>query len=210
LPLGVFSAKNKYKKSDYALTFLGFIGMATPSFFLALLMMFLCYRAFGWSVGGLFSPNMINMPWSFAKLVDLLKHLWVPLFVLGVSGAAPTIRVMRSSMIDELKAPYVRAAHGRGLKERTVVWRYPVRVALNPFLSTVGWMLPALVSGSQIVSIVLNLPTTGPLLLGALRAQDMYLAAGILMILSILTVIGTLISDIILAYVDPRIRFERK
>jgi len=208
--LGVYSATHKYKFSDYFLTLLGFTGMAIPDFFLALVVMYLLYIKFGWSPGGLFSPNMINVSWSLARVGDLLKHLLVPIVILGIGGAAGTIRIMRSNMIDELNAPYVMAARGRGLKESTVIWRYPVKIALNPFLSTIGWMLPVLVSGSEIVAIVLNLPTTGPLLLGALMAQDMYLAAGILMILSILTVIGTLISDIILAYVDPRIRYENK
>ena len=210
LPLGVYSATHKYKFSDYFLTLVGFTGMAIPDFFLALIVMYLLYMTFGWSPGGLFSPSMVNAPWSLEKLFDLLKHLLVPVVILGIGGAAATIRVMRSNMIDELNAPYVTAARGRGLKERTVIWRYPVKVALNPFLSTIGWMLPALVAGSEIVAIVLNLPTTGPLLLGALMAQDMYLASGILMILSVLTVIGTLISDVVLAYVDPRIRYENK
>jgi peptide/nickel transport system permease protein len=209
-PLGVYSATHKYKISDYVLTLIGFTGMAIPDFFLALVVMYLLYIHFGWSVGGLFSPHMANAQWSLARILDLLKHLAVPIVVLGTGGAAGTIRIMRSNMIDELNAPYVTAARGRGLKESTVIWRYPVKVALNPFLSTIGWMLPALVSGSEIVAIVLNLPTTGPLLLGALFAQDMYLAAGILMMLSILTVIGTLVSDLILAYVDPRIRYENK
>jgi peptide/nickel transport system permease protein len=210
LPLGVYSATHKYKFSDYFLTLIGFIGMGIPDFFLALVVMYLLYMNLGWSPGGLFSPSMANVPWSLDKFIDLLKHMFVPIIVLGIGGAAGTIRIMRSNMIDELNAPYVTAARGRGLKESTVIWRYPVKVALNPFLSTIGWMLPALVSGSEIVAIVLNLPTTGPLLLGALLSQDMYLAAGILMILSILTVIGTLLSDIILAYVDPRIRYENK
>jgi peptide/nickel transport system permease protein len=210
LPLGVYSATHKYKFSDYILTLIGFTGMAIPDFFLALVVMYLLYINFGWSVGGLFSPTIQNAPWSLAKVLDLLKHLLVPIVILGAGGAAGTIRIMRSNMIDELNAPYVTAARGRGLKESTLIWRYPVKVALNPFISTIGWMLPALVSGSEIVAIVLNLPTTGPLLLGALLHQDMYLAAGILMILSILTVIGTLISDIILAYVDPRIRYENR
>ena len=209
-PLGVYSALNKYKLSDYVLTLIGFTGMAIPDFFLALVVMYFLYIHLGWSAGGLFSPAMENAAWSLGKVVDLLKHLAVPIVVLGIGGAAGTIRIMRSNMLDELNEPYVTAARGRGLKEATVIWRYPVKVALNPFLSTIGWMLPALVSGSEIVAIVLNLPTTGPLLLRALMSQDMYLAAGILMILSILTVIGTLISDIILAYVDPRIRYENK
>jgi len=210
LPLGVYSATHKYKFSDYFLTFIGFTGMAIPDFFLALVVMYLLYVNLGWSPGGLFSPTMVNASWSMERFADLLKHLLVPIVVLGVGGAASTIRVMRSNMIDELNAPYVTAARSRGLKETSVIWRYPVKVALNPFLSTIGWMLPTLVSGSEIVAIVLNLPTTGPLLLGALMAQDMYLAAGILMILSILTVIGTLLSDLILAFVDPRIRYENK
>ncbi len=210
LPIGVYSATHKYKLGDYTFTTMGFIGMAIPDFFLALLLMYFCFTTFGWSIGGLFSPEMVNAPWSIAKFIDFLQHVWIPVFVLGISGTAGTMRVMRSSMIDELKAPYVKAARGRGLKEKVLIWRYPVKASLNPFLSTIGWMLPTLISGSEIIAIVLNLPTTGPLLLEALQAQDMYLAAGILMILSILAVIGTLISDVILAYVDPRIRLENK
>ncbi len=207
MPLGVYSATHKYKFSDYVLSIFGFIGMAIPNFFMALVILYISYKFLGWSVGGLFSREYVNAAWSIGKFVDMLKHLLAPILVLGLSGTAGMIRTMRSNTIDELKQPYVKAARGRGLKERTLIWRYPVRAAMNPFLSTLGWTLPGLISGGEITAIVLNLPTTGPLLLGALKSQDMYLAASILMVLSILTVIGTLISDIILAAVDPRIRF---
>ena len=206
LPIGVYSATHKYTWQDYTVTFLSFLGMATPSFFLALLLMYIGSSLFGFSVGGLFSPQFLDAPWSFARFIDLLQHVWVPLAVLGVAGAAGSIRVMRANLLDELSRPYVTAARSRGLKEWQVIWKYPVRVAINPFLSTVGWLLPALISGEEIASIVLNLPTTGPLLLQSLITQDMYVAASIIMLLSILTVIGTLISDLVLAAVDPRIR----
>lgn len=207
MPLGVYSATHKYKLSDYLLSIFGFVDMAIPNFFLALVMLYFSYKYLGWSIGGLFSREFANASWSIAKFADMMKHLLPPIIVLGTGGTAGMIRTMRSNTIDELKQPYVKAARGRGLKERTLIWRYPVRVALNPFLSTLGWTLPGLISGGEITAIVLNLPTTDPLLLAALKCQDMYLAASILMVLSILTVIGTLVSDIILAVVDPRIRF---
>ena len=207
MPLGVYSATHKYKFSDYLLSILGFIGMAIPNFFMGLVILYFSYKCLGWSAGGLFSREFANAPWSIAKFGDMLKHLLPPIIVLGTGGTAGMIRTMRSNTMDELKQPYVKAARGRGLKERTLIWRYPVRVALNPFLSTLGWTLPGLISGGGITAIVLNLPTTGPLLLSALKCQDMYLAASILMVLSILTVVGTLISDVILAVVEPRIRF---
>jgi peptide/nickel transport system permease protein len=206
-PIGIYSAVKKYSAGDYVATFLGFIGLAIPNFLFALVLMYVAFSAFGLSVGGLFSPEYVEAPWSLAKVKDLFQHLWIPMIVLGTSGTASLIRVMRANLMDELKKPYVVTARAKGLEERTLLLKYPVRVALNPFVSTVGWVLPSLVSGSTVVSIVLNLPTTGPLLLRSLQSQDMYLAGSFILLLSTLTVIGTLLSDVLLALVDPRIRF---
>lgn len=208
LPIGIYSAVRQYSLGDYIATFFGFIGLATPNFLLALILMYLGIKLFGQSVGGLFSPEYQEAPWSMAKFLDLLSHLWIPVVILGTAGTAGLIRIMRANLLDELHKPYVTTARAKGLPERTLIWRYPVRVALNPFISTIGWTLPSLVSGSIIVSVVLNLPTTGPLLLQALMQQDMFLAGSFILIVSCLTVIGTLISDILLAWLDPRIRFE--
>jgi len=207
-PIGIYSAVKQYSLGDYLFTFLGFIGLAVPNFMLALILMWLAFSQFGVNVGGLFSSDFVDAPWSWAKVVDLLKHLWLPMVVLGTAGTAGLIRIMRANLLDELHKPYVTTARAKGLSERRLLLKYPVRVALNPFVSTVGWSLPALVSGSTIVSIVLSLPTTGPLLYRALLMQDMYLAGTFIMMLSVLTVIGTLVSDILLAWLDPRIRYE--
>jgi peptide/nickel transport system permease protein len=206
IPIGIYSATHQYSFLDYFFTFIGFVGLGTPSFMLALILMWVAYSYFGLSVGGLFSPEYVDAPWSFAKVLDLFKHIWIPLFILGMSGTAGLIRTMRANVLDELRKPYVVTARAKGLKESKVIWKYPVRVALNPFVSTVGWALPRLISGGTIVSVVLSLPTTGPLLLRALMGQDMFLAGSFLLMLSILTVVGTLISDILLAWLDPRIR----
>ncbi len=210
IPIGVYSATHQYTWLDHLFTFFGFVGMATPSFLLALVLMFLSYLWFGGGVGGLFSDAFVEAPWSWAKVVDLLKHLWVPVLVLSVEGAAGLIRVVRANLLDQLEMPYVVTARAKGLSEWRLLMKYPVRIAINPVISTIGWMLPTLVSGSIIVSIVLSLPTAGPLLLNALMDQDMYLAGAFVLLLSVLTVIGTLISDILLAWVDPRIRFEKR
>ncbi|MDR0451403.1 MAG: ABC transporter permease [Treponema sp.] len=207
-PVGIYSAVKKYSLGDYVFTFLGFIGLAIPNFLFALTLMYIAFSKFGLSVGGLFSPRFQEAPWSLAKLVDLLQHIWIPMVVLGLAGTANLIRTMRANLMDELKKPYVVTARAKGLTESRLLIKYPVRVALNPFISTVGWILPNLVSGSTVVSIVLNLPTTGPLLLRSLQSQDMYLAGSFILLLSTLTVIGTLLSDILLAAVDPRIRFS--
>lgn len=208
LPIGVYSAVRQYSLGDYLATFFGFLGLATPDFLLGLVLMYFALKVFGQSVGGLFSPEFQDAPWTMAKVQDFLNHLWIPIIILGTSGTAGLIRIMRANLLDELHKPYVTTARAKGVPERTLVWRYPVRVALNPFVSTIGWTLPSLVSGSIIVSVVLNLPTTGPLLLQALMQQDMYLAGSFILIVSALTVIGTLISDVLLAWLDPRIRFE--
>lgn len=208
IPVGVYSATHQYSALDYLFTFFGFIGRGVPSFMIALILMWIALSRFGVSAGGLFSNQFRNAPWSWARVADLIRHLWVPLVVLGIGSTASLIRTMRANLLDELSRPYVETARAKGLTERKVLWKYPVRVALNPFVSTVGWALPALFSGSTIVSVVLSLPTTGPLLLDALLAQDMYLAGAILLFLSVLTVIGTLISDILLAAIDPRIQLR--
>ncbi len=207
LPIGIYSAVNKYSVGDYIATFIGFIGLAVPNFLLALILMYIGFRYFGQSVGGLFSPEYIDAPWSWGKFVDLLAHLWIPVVVIGTAGTAGLIRIMRANLLDELFRPYVTTARAKGLKERSLLAKYPVRLALNPFISTVGWVLPSLISGDIIVSVVLGLPTTGPLLLRALLAQDMYLAGAFILLLSVLTVVGTLISDLLLAALDPRIRY---
>jgi peptide/nickel transport system permease protein len=208
LPIGIYSAVRKNSIGDYLATLLGFIGLATPSFLLALGVMYLGATHFGQSVGGLFSPEYEAAPWSLAKMADLLTHLWVPMLIIGLSGTASLIRVMRANLLDELNKPYVVTARAKGLDEFTLLMRYPVRMALNPFVSTIGWILPQVVSGSVIVAVVLNLPIAGPMLLQSLLSQDMYLAGAFLVLLCCLTVIGTLISDLLLALIDPRIRLS--
>lgn len=206
IPLGVFSATHQYSILDYILTFISFVGVGTPGFMLALIIMWAAMNYLGMNVGGLFSQQYILAPWSWAKFVDMLKHIWIPILILALNGTAGGLRTTRANLLDELNKPYVETARAKGITEAKVIWKYPVRVALNPFFSTVGWELAGLISGSQLVSIVLSLETTGPLLLRSLTSQDMYLAGSFLLLLSALTVIGTLVSDIILAWVDPRIR----
>ncbi len=205
-PIGIYSAIKQYSIGDYIFTGISFIGMGTPDFLLALVFLYAVYKLFGYNASGLFSPGFEEAPWSWAKFVDLLKHLWVPVLILGVSGTAGLIRTMRANLLDELHKPYVTTARAKGLPESRVIMKYPVRVALNPFVSTVGWALPGLISGTTIVGIVLGIPTNGPLLLRALQSQDMYLAGSFILILSTLTVIGTFLSDLLLAWLDPRIR----
>lgn len=209
LPIGIYSAVRPYSALDYIATVFGFIGKATPNFLLALILMWGAFSWFGADVTGLFSPEFTDASWSLAKAWDLVKHLWVPLIVLGTSGAASLIRTMRANVLDELNKPYVEAARAQGLSEMRVILRYPVRVALNPFLSAIGGTLPDLFSGSVVTAVVLNLPLAGPMLLRALTSQDMYLAGSFIFLLSVLTLVGTLISDILLAVVDPRIRFDK-
>jgi peptide/nickel transport system permease protein len=208
LPIGIFSAVRQYSVGDYFATFIGFIGLAVPNFLLALVILYFGFILFNANIGGLFTPELQDAPWSAAKVWDLLKHLPVPAVILGLAGTAQQIRIMRANLLDELRKPYVVTARSKGLPESTVVLKYPVRVALNPFASTIGYTLPYIVSGSIIVSIVLGLPTVGPLLLKALIAQDMFLAGTIVLLLGVMTVIGTLISDVLLVWIDPRIRIE--
>jgi len=210
IPIGIYSATHQYSIGDYSLTILGFAGLATPNFLLALILMIMFYKYFGLSIGGLFSAQYLDASWSMARFVDMLKHLPVPIFVIGTAGTAGLIRVMRGCLLDELKKQYVITARAKGVAERTLLFKYPVRVAINPIVSTIGWELPGIVSGETITAIVLGLPTTGPLLFSALTRQDMYLAGSVVMILCFLTVIGTLISDILLVWIDPRIKYEKK
>lgn len=207
-PIGVYSAVRKYSVGDYVATTIGFLGLATPNFLLALILMYIGVVYFGSDVGGLFSPEYKNAPWSWGKVWNLIEHLWLPMVVLGTSATASLIRIMRANLLDELNKPYVDTARAKGLSEFWLIMKYPVRVALNPFVSTIGWVLPNLVSGAVVTAIVLSLPTAGPLMLQALLSQDMYLAGAFVLLLSSLTVIGMLISDILLVLLDPRVRYE--
>ena len=209
IPVGVYSATHQYSIADYAMSVLSFVGAGTPGFMLALVVMYLAWSQLGMSVGGLFSEQFISAPWSWAKVVDMLKHLWIPVLIIALNGTAGGIRTTRANLLDELNKPYVETARAKGLKERKMVWKYPVRVAMNPFFSTVGWQLAGLISGQTLLAVVLSLQTTGPLMLRALTSQDMYLAGSFLLLLSTLTVLGTLFSDVLLAWVDPRIRLAR-
>lgn len=207
IPIGIYSATHKYSLFDYVFTFIGFIGLSVPGFLLALVLMWGLYSTFGISVGGLFSPEYIDAPWSVARVWDVLKRIWFPMIIIGMSGTAGLIRVMRGNLLDELQKQYVITARAKGVPEQQVLFRYPVRIAINPIISTIGWILPSIVGGEVLVSIVLNLQTTGPVLLQAVLFQDMYLAGSITLILSTLTVVGTLIADILLVWLDPRIRY---
>lgn len=207
-PIGVYSAVRQYSAGDYVFTFLGYVGLAVPNFLIALVLMWLSLNYFGQSVGGLFSPEFRDAPWSIGRVGDLLAHLWIPVVIWGTAGTAGNIRILRANLLDELRKPYVVAARARGLPRKRMLIKYPVRVALNPFFSTIGWILPGLIAADAITSQVLNLNTTGPLLLRALLAQDMYLAGSVLFISAVLVVIGTLISDFALAWLDPRVRFR--
>ncbi len=204
--IGVYSARHQYSLLDYTFTFMGFIGIAVPAFLLALVLMWIGYSKFGINIGGLFSADYVRAPWSWDKFVDFLQHIWVPVVVLGAAGTANLIRIMRANLLDELQKPYVITARAKGLSENRLVWKYPVRVALNPFVSALSYLLPQVISGGSIVAVVLGLPTVGPLLISSLVNQDMYLAGSILMMLSVFTVVSTLISDLLLAVIDPRIR----
>jgi peptide/nickel transport system permease protein len=206
IPIGMLSAVRRYTIGDYAFTLFSYIGVGIPNFLLALLIMWSVYNWFGLKITGLFSDQYIDAPWSLGRVLDMLKHIWVPMLILGTAGTAGLTRVVRANMLDELNKPYVQTARAKGLSERRLLLKYPTRIALNPFVSTVGWALPRLFSGSTIVATVMGLPTVGPLLLRSLMAQDMFLAGSIILILTSLTMVGTLISDILLAAIDPRIR----
>ena len=207
-PIGIYSAVRQYSIGDYVATFFGFVGIGIPEFLLALVLLWVAFSRFGVTLSGLFSGQYATAPWSMGKVGDLLSHLWIPLVIIGVGHTAGLVRIMLANLLDELHKPYVVTARAKGLPEWKVILKYPVRVALNPFISTVGWALPGIISGSAIVEVVLNLPTTGPLLLKAVLSQDMLLAGAIIMLLTILTVVGTLVSDMLLALLDPRIRLQ--
>ena len=204
--IGTYSAVYQYSIGDYALSFLGFVGLATPNFLLALVLLWLANVYFGTSIGGLMDPDYLDQPWSWGKALSVLEHLWIPVVVIGTSGTAGMIRRLRANLLDELHKQYVVTARAKGLHPFKVLMKYPLRMALNPFVADIGNLLPQVISGAAIVSVVLSLPTTGPMLLGALQSQDMYLAGSFLMMLAMLTVFGTLLSDIALAMLDPRIR----
>lgn len=208
IPVGIYSARRQYSIGDYLASIMGFVGLATPSFFLALILMYYSNRYFGLSVGGFFSPEYQNAPWSPARLWDLMKHLPIPVFVIGLASMANIIRILRASLLDELKRPYVVAARARGLKENKMIYKYPVRVALNPIISSIGSVLPTIVSGATVTAIVLDIPTVGSLLYKALLSQDMFLAGSSVLMLTAITIVGTFISDILLVVVDPRIRLQ--
>ena len=209
VPAGIYSATHPRSLGDHVLTVINYVGVATPNFMLALILMWIAFAYFDISVTGLYSPEFVDAPWSFARVWDLLGHIWLPALVLGIAGTARLSRIMRANLLDELNKPYVVTARAKGMKEWRLVLRYPVRLAFNPLVSTIGWYLPALFSGSLIVATVMNLPNIGPLLLRSLINQDMYLAGGILLIYSFLTIVGTLMSDVLLALIDPRIRVEK-
>ncbi len=208
LPIGIYSATHQYSIADYFFAFVGFLGLAIPNFLFAILLMWIVYVHTGFGITGLFSIKYLDAPWSMDKFLDMLKNVWVPLLVLGTAGTAGLIRVMRANLLDELHQPYVETARAKGLSERRLLWKYPIRIAFNPIVSTIGWLLPAMVGGEVLVAIVLNLETVGPVLLDAVMAQDMQLAGSILMVLSVLTVFGTMISDLGLIWLDPRIRYD--
>ncbi|MFN4293585.1 MAG: ABC transporter permease [Thermoflexales bacterium] len=208
LPLGVAAAVYKRTVIDYSAIFVGFIGLAVPSFMLAIVVLFMVYRTFGRATIGLFSPEYVAAPWSLNRLLDLLKNMWLPALITAVTGIGALTQTMRANLLDELNKPYVNTARAKGLPEWRLLWKYPVRHALNPFVSTIGWLLPALVAGDVVISIVLNLPTAGSMLYAALLQQDQYVAAGFILLLSSLTVVGTLVSDLLLAVLDPRIRLS--
>jgi peptide/nickel transport system permease protein len=207
-PIGVYSATHQYSLGDYVLTFLGFLGLATPSFLLALVLVYFAHVWFGISVGGLMDPHYVNQPWTIGKIGSMLAHIWIPVIVIGTAGTASMIRRLRANLLDELQKQYVVTARAKGLHPLKVLLKYPLRMALNPFISDIGSLLPQVISGAVIVSVVMALPTTGPMLLDALRSQDMYLAGSFLMFMSFLTVIGVFISDLALATLDPRIRLQ--
>ena len=210
IPIGIYSATHQYSLTDYVATAFGFIGLATPNFLLALILMYLVFKYLGWSVGGLFSPAFEFSPWNLPKVLDLLKHLPIPLIVVGTAGTAGLIRVMRAALLDELRKQYVVTGRAKGLEEGRLLFKYPLRIAINPIVSSVGWLLPAIISGETLTALVLGLPTVGPLLLAAQQGQDMYLAGSLVMLLSALAMMGMLISDLLLVVVDPRIRFARE
>jgi len=207
-PIGIYSATHQYSWGDYGLSLVGFIGLATPNFLLALIMLYLANRWFGTSIGGLMDPQFLDQPWTWAKLKSVLEHLWIPVIVIGTSGTAGMIRRIRANLLDELDKQYVLTGKAKGLAPGKLLRKYPLRMAMNFFIADIGSLLPSIISGAEVTAIVLSLPTTGPMLLTALQSQDMYLAGTFLMFLASLTVIGMLVSDLLLAWLDPRIRLQ--
>lgn len=207
-PIGIYSATHQYSWSDHSLTLLGFLGLATPNFLLALILLYVANVYFGTSIGGLMDPDYLDQPWSIGKILSVLEHMWVPVIVIGTSGTAGMIRRLRANLLDELQKQYVVTGRAKGLPAGRLLLKYPVRMALNPFVADIGTLLPHVISGSVIVSAVMSLPTTGPMLLRSLQSQDMYLAGSFLMFLAVLTVVGMFLSDLLLAVLDPRIRLE--
>jgi len=207
-PIGVYSATHQYSWSDYTLTFLGFLGLATPNFLLALVLLYLSNVYFGISIGGLMEPHYIDKPWTWGKMISVMQHLWIPVLVIGAAGTAGMIRRLRANLLDELQKQYFVTARAKGLPPFKALLKYPLRMSLNPFIADIGALLPHVISGAAVVSVVLSLPTTGPMLLSALRSQDMYLAGSFLMFMATLTVIGVFLSDLALAWLDPRIRLD--
>jgi peptide/nickel transport system permease protein len=205
-PIGIYSATHQYSWGDYGLSTLGFLGLATPNFLLALVMLYLANVYFGTSIGGLMDPEYIDAPWSLDKLLSILEHLWIPVVVIGTSGTAGMIRRLRANLLDELQKQYVTTGRAKGLPPGRLLRKYPLRIAINFFVADIGNLLPTVISGAEIVAVVMSLPTTGPILLASLQSQDMYLAGSFLMFLALLTVVGVLVSDILLALLDPRIR----
>ncbi len=208
IPIGILSATRQYSLPDYVFTIINYFGVSTPTFMTALVLMWIAFSRFGISITGLFSPEFIDVPWSYARVIDMLKHMWLPMVILGLDGTARLARIMRANLLDELKKPYMEMARAKGMSEWRLVMKYPVRLALNPLVSTIGWYLPLIFSGSVIVATVLNLPTIGPMLLRSLTNQDMFLAGSIILVYGLLAIIGTLLSDILLVWLDPRIRME--
>jgi peptide/nickel transport system permease protein len=208
IPVGVYSATHQYSIPDYAMSVFSFVGVGVPAFLWALIIMYFAQTQLGLNVGGLFSEKFIDAPWTWAKVMDLLKHIWIPVLIVAIENTAGELRTTRANLLDEVNKPYVELARAKGLTEGKVIWKYPVRVAMNPFFSTVGWSLANRISSITLMSVVLSLQTTGPMQLRALMSQDMYLAGSFLVLLSALTIVGTLVSDILLAWVDPRIRLE--
>lgn len=208
IPIGILSATRQYSLPDYVFTIINYFGVSTPTFMTALVLMWIAFSRFGVSITGLFSPEFVDVPWSYERVIDMLKHMWLPMVILGLDGTARLARVMRANLLDELKKPYMEMARAKGMSEWRLVMKYPVRLALNPLVSTIGWYLPLIFSGSVIVATVLNLPTIGPMLLRSLTNQDMFLAGSIILVYGLLAIIGTLISDILLVWLDPRIRME--
>jgi peptide/nickel transport system permease protein len=207
-PIGIYSAVKQYSTGDYFFSFLAFAGVSVPAFLIAIVIMYMQFKYFGKTTSGLFSPEFAAAAWSWERIKDLLAHLWLPALILGLGGMAELVRILRANLLDELRKPYVVTARAKGLPEWKVIVKYPLRLALNPFVSTLGWILPGLISGSIILSQVMNLPTTGPLLLRSLQSQDMYLAGSLILILSMATIVGTLLSDVLLVILDPRIRYQ--